>query len=412
MHMKIVYRKPSTKIYLSDIFLTLIVFVSMRLDSISYLIPQSNFVTRQATNLLTYFVLGEIAFLIFFFMKNSFSPVMCLILSFLGWYICTSVINGSAFFTALTECAAPLSLALISEYEMKRNPNRYLNVLQNLFVILLLIDIITIILYPDGLYQSSLYTENWFLGYKTARVRAVGLPAIMVAGINSLKERGKLTVKFSLITALVLCDTYLSGATAGLFALIFLALAIILLFWFKKDILREKVKIILNPWILLIILLIINLMFAVFQSFDIFEGFITNILGKDMTLTGRVSIWASSIMIFLSSPVIGKGYISSKQYMALSGWVGGTQPHNLILSILVYTGIVGAIIYATMTVYTIKRIEQKTPTMSSICILMFMANIVLGITSITMFSQFSYACLVIAYYLAGEKRNGSNEVYY
>ena len=62
----------------------------------------------------------------------------------------------------------------------KRN---FIHVAYIILTILILIDIVTIIMYPEGMYSTELYTTNWFLGYKTGRVRLATMPVIMFAGI-------------------------------------------------------------------------------------------------------------------------------------------------------------------------------------------------------------------------------------
>lgn len=60
--------------------------------------------------------------------------------------------------------------------------------------------------------------------------------------------------------------------------------------------------------------------------------------------TGRNEIWDNVISIFISSPVSGVGMSGYHEaYMNIAGTV--VSPHNVLLEVLVYTGIVGFILY-------------------------------------------------------------------
>ena len=94
---------------------------------------------------------------------------------------------------------------------------------------------------------------------------------------------------------------------------------------------------------------------SLFQVFVCFNGkgiednelmvwFIEDVLGKDITFTYRTYMWDSALQVISQSPIIGHGFPSKEWYLVnMSSLAIG--PHNIILAILIYGGVVGFILY-------------------------------------------------------------------
>lgn len=97
----------------------------------------------------------------------------------------------------------------------------------------------------------------------------------------------------------------------------------------------------------LIIALSFTLLFWFYQNSDI--KFLFDLLGKDMTFTGRIYTWDFVIYMFLQSPIIGYGYgaIWLGSNFGLGSYIGrqinyfASNAHNGYLDVLLQLGYVG-----------------------------------------------------------------------
>ena len=83
-----------------------------------------------------------------------------------------------------------------------------------------------------------------------------------------------------------------------------------------------------------------------FQGFKLFSDFIVEVLGKDLTLSGRTSIWSNGIKEWLKYPLLGHGFQISEAFITfanVSDYVRGA--HNQILNILLHGGIIYLILF-------------------------------------------------------------------
>lgn len=111
--------------------------------------------------------------------------------------------------------------------------------------------------------------------------------------------------------------------------------------------------------------------YTVKRFFDLF-GYIE--YGGTAVRFERLSYWASAIDFWSRAPLFGHG-IGSFSSLYLGGReIAGTQPHNIILEILVDLGFVGAVLFASMLWIALRPIRiaelASDPTMLSV-VLMF-----------------------------------------
>lgn len=103
---------------------------------------------------------------------------------------------------------------------------------------------------------------------------------------------------------------------------------------------------------------IVSLIFIIilFQIFVCFQGkgieqnvlavwFIEEVLGKDITFTGRIFLWDAAAKVFADSPMFGYGCVDNDWYIShMSSFARGT--HNYIWGILVTGGILLLIVFS------------------------------------------------------------------
>ncbi len=91
-----------------------------------------------------------------------------------------------------------------------------------------------------------------------------------------------------------------------------------------------------------------------FENNELARWIIIDILGKDMTFTYRTDMWDSALRIIIQSPIYGYGFPNPEWYRAnMSSLAVG--PHNAVLAMLIYGGIIGLGLYLTMFFMVFKR---------------------------------------------------------
>jgi len=101
------------------------------------------------------------------------------------------------------------------------------------------------------------------------------------------------------------------------------------------------------------------------------------LLLQDASVTGRMEAYKFSVEKFLESPVIGKGLGGYYKSADSTGIQGGRYPHNILLEVLVESGIAGLLVLG----YLIFLIIAKTRQMSLGVMVFFLAALYLAMFS-------------------------------
>ena len=375
----------------------LIVFVSFL---IFFLCFQNAYIGKSIPSILTFQAYGRLLTLIicvgysWFLNRHLFKSKVC---SF-TYILCavsmlSTVINGGKIVSCFNTFV-PM-LLIISSLELSKYRRNTLFIVLDTWkwmsVFVTLIDIVTEIRFPEGLYSTALYTTNWFLGYKTERFIYI-FPMIVMFGYVDLKKRKKLCSSFYMAYMIGIIACYLSGATTCWTTLLFF-IALYLIFrsllgkkpspWKQKLLYRlvdYRVAIILYAILLVCVLMAENIQFIT----DI-----TMMLGKEPTFSRRSLIWGVLILEILKKPILGVGYLSSAEYVSIVSYIRGTNAHNMILTILIYSGCIGFLIYWVMFVICLHRINKKYSIIELFLISSVYSFLITGVTSsIMVFSVF------------------------
>ena len=380
-----------------ELLVMILLIASIQLNSLEYILPSFAIPFNVWMPIAV-----MIGFCCLFLLKRAKISRMTIYISiyFIIMLIATYLKKPSNVSHLFFQLAPILAITLITEYFMRRSPDAYIRGAMKLLVALIIIDLITIFLFPNGLYVTPSYTDNWFLGYKTARVRLATMPVVMYAAVYSLRKNNKLDIKFWIISFLAMLDTFLSKNTGGVLCILGFNLILWFIYFSKSEKMREKALKVMNFRLIVIIILIITVIVNVAQNLSLFDIFMSNSDEKAITLLARTRIWSVCLDLFNQSPILGNGYITSDVFVDLVGFSEATQPHSLLMAILVYTGIIGAIVF----LFIINRVfsygkNNSVTSASVVCKAYIICFLLQGIISMHLFAQFFYAGFVMAYYL-------------
>lgn len=266
-----------------------------------------------------------------------------------------------------------------------------LNTWKWIIALLVILDLCTIFMFPEGMYTSRVYSNNWLLGYKTERL-VYSLPMLAIFAYTSIKKNNKIGISTFIVGIIACIDTILSDATAASVIIIFILVCFIFIELLNNQFFKESFLYkFLNYKVILVVYAICIIAIVFSQNIDFVEKYLV-LLGKSEDLSGRFRIWSVCIDQIIQSPLIGKGYMASLKYVSLIGFSTATSAHNMVLTILIDGGILNLIIYIIMYKLALERKEHvylKTEIVLIVCIY---GTLFLGITSST-FVFSTYAIL-------------------
>lgn len=383
----------SKKRTIKFIWTSILVFFCLRLESVQYLTSFGT-IYREIP-----IVMSVIMFIYCLYKNKGFSIVSAILIFYYIYLVFLTVVNNGVVHTTLTQVCPSITIMLMCEVHMRKDPIEFLKNIGLFLTLLILADFVSILLYPNGLYRSNLYTENWILGYKTQRVN-VAIPAISALATSSMLKRNRISFATWVMLGISILSAFLSQAYGGLVALTLFLLFFILVYGIGDKIISQKLILkLLNAKAILIAIVIVNIIISIIQNISMFEFIIVDILDRTTTLTGRTVIWTRCLEIIREHPFFGVGYLNSTQFVSLTGISGGTQPHNMILGFLVYSGFVGLMLYAIPLYKSIASTEKTNYKVSAIFVFCIIINMIIGITSLNNFTAFNYASIVILWNL-------------
>lgn len=238
---------------------------------------------------------------------------------------------------------------------------RAVSIILNLLVVINLPSVI-------GSISMSEYDKVFMLGGKNA-LAAVALSAIFFNYLDYYLRASKMTKLGYSMVALSLATTLLSGSSTGIVVGVVLTLFVIF---------GEKMNIKFRYYVLLY-LAVLFLLFNTDMIKDIsfLYDFITGALNKDLTFTGRTSIWNNA---FKSISENFWGYGRGNEVIAL--FTGATNEcHNSILELMLASGIPGLMLFIGFLISCVTgKCCNKNKKIMSVCYFAIFAFMILGLT--------------------------------
>ena len=298
---------------------------------------------------------------------------------------------SQSYVNLIYEFASILSWIVLFKINMLDNKDKFLTTLENTFFILLLINFITIILFPGGFYlNSSGYSGNYFLGYDNNLITYI-FPALALSFTNSLNKNGKIGLKSIFLLIISFCSIIFTWSATGVVSMVIM---IVLFFAYtinKKDFPIKK-------YIVVALSLFIGIVFLRFQN--IFSFIIEGWLKKDLTFTGRTYIWDIFIGEIKKSILIGHGIVDSKYLIRT---LNAGHAHNYFLQILYQGGLVTFSMFLGFFFSAINKVKNcKEKKYVGIVIFAYLISFIFEAYSLT---NMFIIVLLIAYYYEPSSKN-------
>lgn len=329
--------------------------------------------------------------------RKKVSPLLIVMTIFILFIVGRTYLMHGETVYSIQQLSIPYLITLYVEY-LKENDLFCiaLKTFKLLLGILIVIDIITMIKYPNGLYMT-IYPDNWFLGYKTERLEYY-LPFLVISAFLDLEKTHKIK-GWTFFYSVILCGIFLrESATAAMWSLILLCVLFGLINLAKNvqpvmSVLRK----LMDSKVIILIYSFVTLSVFSIQSSKIMQYIILDIFRKDITLHTRFEIWEECFNALQGNVGLGMGYLSYEKYQILTGNPFATSAHNMVLQILMMGGVMGLVLYFLFISTTVKGSRLtiiQLPAVAGIIIVLLV-----GVTSaevvFSMFGFFFYSLVTI-----------------
>ncbi len=246
--------------------------------------------------------------------------------------VLSSLINDVEVIRAINESVRVIGVFLLTDMIIRRYTKTFLNVISRLFVVLSLINIVLMLIYPDGMYLNiqkeivrdnlygAWYSNNDFLGFQNNHIFYY-IPAILFTYIKeklSGNERKNNYICMSLICYGAVIYRFKAGTIISM--TIFLGLLILTS--------ERSMCIFLNALSYLVANIVLFVSIVMLRIQRIFSWLIVKILHKDLTLTNRTGIWDEALNSIKKNLLLGCGYENAKVVVAKLGY-NSTHSHYL-----------------------------------------------------------------------------------
>lgn len=310
--------------------------------------------TSLAKDFYNIFLIIDYVIIIFMYLNNKDYKNLFFILYFMLFGITvvfSTLINDGEVLQYLKQFFSFLMIILFFNISMKKYKEKFLKAVSTYFLLINIINLITIIKYPEGMYINSANAwANWFMGYKNGFILYL-IPSIISSYLYEKITKNKIslitltTIIISIIT-IFLIDS--STSIVGLFILLFTLI-------FSKRIKNIKIF---NLKTCIIIYLILFFAIIIFRVQEIFEYLIVDILDRNLDFTNRTYIWDTALNYIKEGFLLGYGYESSALRTIKFSYLQAITCHNQLLDIIYQGGIIGIAFISLMFIELNKKIKE------------------------------------------------------
>lgn len=279
-----------------------------------------------------------------YLLYHKISGIMLAIGTYEAIKLLSTIIYGGDFATLVASCGTTIGMCMIIELGMQHNVKKILFAQVAILTFLCLINLGTIILFPDGMIPDRPY--NWFLGYDNLNCLYV-IPLLCYYAIYANLEGYTLKRKI-VFMGLNASMLFLTWTVTGIIG--------VTVFFILFIISERKHEIhLLNIRMFYAIVIILFFAIIIFRVQYLFKYIIVDILKKNLTF-GRLNIWDNALRLFIKSPILGNGVTSVDiNYIRLKA----SHAHNQYLFILYQTGIIGMTSFLAILLMIMKPLRTE-----------------------------------------------------
>lgn len=299
----------------------------------------------------------SLGFIMLHLKKINFNSIMAIVILIESALWISTLRAGSSMGSVTTQLISVTAFVIIIDIMLKEDAVRCIRLLYIIMALLIYINVISMLLFPDGLYTATGVVgtkKYYFLGHQNS----LGLYATIAIALGEFLLQIEEGEKFKLKNLIILEVISLFYIIHVWSVVSFLSVAGIMAITFFNRLSKKGWRIPL-VWSLLLNVMIF-ILFVIMQNLQIFSSFFQRFLNRDITLSGRTTVWTRAFKSFLQNPIWGVG--QGKGYEMF----GYATTHNRYLNTMFTGGLVGITLFAILLILICRRLRYSKETMIKI----------------------------------------------
>ncbi len=302
-------------------------------------------------------------------------------------FFISTLVNEKDIYTLIIQVVSIATFCMLTEVCIRENAKVFFSSLFYLLFMLIGINFVLLLQYPKGIavVEYYYYPVN-FLGIDN--LLSPILIMSMVCSFLFMWYGGNKILAYILNIVSMLTAAIMWSATGIVCMMVFILLLLFTcrIFWRK----------ILNPLWTYTGIIAVNIMIIFMNIQNFFVSFITEFLGKNLTLSGRVEMWKQAVNMIKQKWLLGYGISNGHGYIFWRGKFYYT--HNGILEVLIQGGILALVMFIMMiAAQTINLYKYRANKVEAVLLAGNMANMV-GLLAEAYITQIPiYALMVFGY---------------
>lgn len=298
-------------------------------------------------------------YLIEYLYLNRSDKIVFLYSILFGVVLFSTIYNGDNAVLAFTRYFPTIAILMLVTIRRNSIVQRIIKPVFCAAEILIIINTIFIILFPNGYYVTERGMQFWFLGQKQEFV-AVYMPALFCCALlwNNKKYKKRIV-----IAIILMVYTMFMALPLGLL-LAFGIFGVGLLISHRRTITFKGTTLLVFNGLFEGIMFFVAFNYQNMLHLQEFLGTIgAGLVTKAATFAARVRIWNNAIDIFERYSFAGAGVISQERYSVLTGAASYDyipQFHNMGFDLAATGGIIAVIVYVTINMVAFRRLDKST----------------------------------------------------
>lgn len=292
--------------------------------------------------------------------------VTCLLLIYYVYLILITVLNNGRAESCLMQMIRFGGLCMYTDMILKNNPKILFKTELNILIIYITIDFLSCCFFPNGIYSTEHFDNNFFLGYDNQNINFIFPALVLVLLKHQYIKKCKAQIVYVYVIALLTVFKVWSAMSM----IMVTCMSLCALFFLKREkgsfatrILNWKIFRLSH---LIVFNLISNFSLVVLSIQTHIEFYLYTVLHKTASLSGRTVIWERNIARIKRNPIFGYGKEKITEHALNLGFhandIAGLHAHNRILETLYTGGLILFSIYMYILFYTANCLKsiQKT----------------------------------------------------
>lgn len=284
------------------------------------------------------------------FIMRMFNKVLLVQILFYVTIAVPTIINSGDIASLIIVILQVMTLSMYANYGCNTYGIRFLYIAGNVYFLLAIINLGTMVIFPNGLFALEAEEHSWFLGHKNTLIKYL-MPGLYSIGLASLIEKSKFSIKWFIYLVVVIATTLIGGSSTSI-----LALSVLGICYFIRVKPWRTIKFV-NFYMPLIYNLTFFVFIVVFRIQNKFAYLIENVLGKQVTLTGRTDLWDRILFSIVLRPFNGYGLENLTMIQErLEYW--NVSAHNILADYLYEGGVLCIVVFIMLFLITKKNLDR------------------------------------------------------